>query len=180
MIPCREDELEWLGADKEKCIVCVCVVCQAQYYGEISLGTPMQNFSVIFDTGSADLWVPSSYCVSQACGTTTHHMSHCSHARVGVWICVSGSGRADIHSACCWLISSRSLCLRVFTASHRHFRAFQSTSFHHDGRMFGIHYGSGNLLGIMASDTLKVCSILKIITELELHTVFKTQYVQSH
>ncbi|XP_041637271.1 nothepsin [Cheilinus undulatus] len=80
----------------------------AQYYGEISLGSPEQNFSVVFDTGSSDLWVPSSYCVSQAC------------------------------------------------AQHRRFRAFESTSFHHDGRMFGINYGSGHLLGVMARDTVKV------------------------
>ncbi|XP_047431614.1 nothepsin [Mugil cephalus] len=80
----------------------------AQYYGEIGLGTPEQNFSVVFDTGSADLWVPSSYCVSEAC------------------------------------------------ALHKRFKAFESSSFHHDGRMFGIHYGSGHLLGVMARDTLKI------------------------
>ncbi|XP_046729057.1 nothepsin [Silurus meridionalis] len=84
----------------------------AQYYGQISLGTPEQNFTVVFDTGSADLWVPSSYCVSQAC------------------------------------------------AAHHRFKAVESSTYVHDGRVFGIHYGSGHLLGVMAKDILRVGSMV--------------------
>lgn len=47
----------------------------SQYYGIIEIGTPAQKFDVVFDTATANLWVPSHSCKSAACELKTGYDS---------------------------------------------------------------------------------------------------------
>jgi hypothetical protein len=43
------------------------IVHKTEYWGKLNVGTPPQTFTVIFDTGSGNLIIPSNNCLSAAC-----------------------------------------------------------------------------------------------------------------
>ena len=47
-----------------------------QYYGRVGLGTPPQQFDVVFDSGSGNLVVPRASCASKPCTTHQRFMAN--------------------------------------------------------------------------------------------------------
>jgi len=90
----------------------------AQYYGTVQIGTPPQEFTVIFDTGSSNLWVPQVNC------------KNC-----GYWFINGGKKKYD---------------------------EAKSSTFKKDGSNFHIQYGSGDVQGVFAMDSVTLAQDIQI------------------
>ena len=78
-----------------------------QYVGTIGIGTPPQPFSVIFDTGSSNLWVPSVACSQPGCLT---------HARFDAHLSSTYNTNGSLFGIRC--AHAHALCRRLASASH--------------------------------------------------------------
>lgn len=110
-------------------------LAKAQYYGQITLGTPPQKFNVVFDTGSANLWVPSSHC----------HLTN-------IACCKSNS-----------LCIQQSILINCdftfYSVIHNKYNGGKSSTYKANGTEFAIQYGSGKLSGYLSTDTLGIGGI---------------------
>lgn len=111
---------------------------QMQFYGRVSVGTPPQEFNVIFDTGSSDIWLPEASC--GICAGKRRYQPSASTSYVPTNSLVLLSYRL-------WL----TLCYCYYACSHEEVP-----------ESFELEYGSGNASGNMMRETLGLGSSLTL------------------
>jgi len=81
------------------------------FFAPVTIGTPGTTFNILMDSGSADLWVPSSSCSTAACGP---------HSKIG---------------------------------------ATTSSTFQASTTRFAVTYGTGEVSGTLAKDTVTIAGL---------------------
>jgi hypothetical protein len=113
----------------------------AEYYGNITIGTPAtQEFRVILDTGSSNLWV-----VDNSCKNGGDCPAYCSIQAFCQLLCDpsccggANGGHSNDDGPC---------------DQKQQFDQTKSTSYKKDGRDWSIQYGTGSASGFLGTDTV--------------------------
>jgi hypothetical protein len=113
----------------------------AEYVGKITIGTPAtQEFSVILDTGSSNLWV-----VDKTCKNGGDCPAYCDISAICQLLC---------EAECCNSASNKKRNDDGPCDGKQHFDSSQSTTYKKDGTSWSIEYGTGSASGFLGVDTV--------------------------
>ncbi|KAH7712310.1 aspartic protease [Aphelenchoides avenae] len=116
------------------------------YVGNVSIGNPPQNFTVDFDTGSPDFFVPHGQCgYFKNCGGACHQKNVTTDRCQEEFHCP-----ADICSGKPYTLPPGSC------AGLRGFDATKSSTYKKDGQAWYIDYGVGSASGFTAYETVRL------------------------
>ncbi|KAJ1662390.1 hypothetical protein IW140_005129 [Coemansia sp. RSA 1813] len=136
------------------------------YYGYIGIGSPPQKFSVVFDTGSSNIWVPGQECHSSACtehrrfdqrSSATYHATEKKiQIQYGTGFIAGNIARETVQVAGSVVLQNQS-----FAATSTEDRTFELPRSQFDG-LFGLGFTGGSEGGVRAPvDTMVQENLLK-------------------
>jgi hypothetical protein len=114
------------------------------YIGKITIGTPQQEFSVILDTGSSNLWIPDTTCDNGGgdCPSWCSSLGQFCTSFCDPQCCSSAAnnGKKSNDDGPC--------------DNKAHYDSSKSTTYQTDGRTWTIYYGTGSAGGFLGVDTV--------------------------